>query len=68
MKELYYVYREGKEIHRLMKFDLNGAPFAYIEGKWELMPSLLKIKFEDTDYELISEEETKGIMKELDGE
>lgn len=62
----YYVLKIDGKVCRLMKFDDSGAPLGYENGKWELMPGLMKIKFEDTDYELISKEEAMQIKKEID--
>lgn len=62
----YYVYRFNGEVRRLAKIEDNTNAFAYINGKWEPMQALIKIVFDITDYDEITEAEANEIMKELD--
>ena len=59
----YYIHKLGDRITRLAKID-SGSAYGYENGRWVSMPGLVKIKFEVTDYEEISEEEAKKIMGE----
>ena len=59
----YFVYRNGEIVGRVAKFS-DGVPYGWQDGKWEYMPSLVKIKNEDTDYEKISEAEAKELTGE----
>lgn len=64
MKPRYYVhYNKNGDISRLAKVnDITG--YAWIDGKWVEMPSLIDIEFDATlDYYRISEEEANSLIE-----
>lgn len=64
-KTLYYVNKDGVRINRLAKFD-GSIFYGWKDGKWEHMPSLVKIHWDVTaDYEEITELEAMDIIKTL---
>ena len=62
----YYVRRYDGKVTRLAKIEDHINPYGYVDGKWESMNSLIKILYEITDFDEITEEEAKQIMAELD--
>ena len=63
-KETYYVYRgDNGEIGIIAKF-VGAIPYGYDKekGEWVEMPNLIKIKFEDTNYEEITQEEAERLI------
>lgn len=61
----YYILRIGGEVRRLAKIVDRALAYGYEGGAWVYMPSLIKILFEITDYEEISEEEAREIIEEV---
>ncbi len=62
-KALYYVYEfdDGRK-GQVVKI-INGVAYRFHNGKWEENAGLIKILFENTNYEEITEEEAMKIIK-----
>jgi hypothetical protein len=61
----YYVLRQSGEVRRLAKIVDNSRAYGYEGGAWVDMSNLLRILYEITDYEEISEAEARAIIEEV---
>lgn len=59
----YYAYRRGGEVRRIAKI-VGSSAFAYEEGQWIPMQGLIRIRYDDTDFDEISEEEANKLIGE----
>ncbi len=67
MKELYYVRDFGSGINTLAKIvGVDAYSYDFNKKKWYANQDMVKIQFDMTDYDEISKEEAKKIMKEMD--
>lgn len=60
---LYYAYKSDGYVGRIAKQDPWGVYWGWENGEWVKMPSLIKISYEITDYETISEEEAMRLIE-----
>lgn len=59
----YYVYRRDGEVRRIAKL-VGSSAFGYVDGEWVPMQGLIRIRYDDTDFEEISEEEANNLIGE----
>lgn len=60
----YYVYRKNGRIGRIAKIT-NSCAYGYEDGRWVEMPGLIRIKFDDTDFEDISQKEAEELIAKM---
>lgn len=61
---LYYVYKKNDGTNgRIAKQEPWGVYWGWENGEWVKMPGLIKISFEITNYESISEEEAEELIR-----
>lgn len=59
----YYVYRNNGRVGRIAKIT-SGCAYGYEDGRWVAMPGLIKIQFDITDFEHISQKEAEKLIAE----
>lgn len=61
---LYFVYYDEGTPTRVAKIEDLSVAYGWENGKWEEMPSLMKIVNDITDYEEITKAEAEKIIAE----
>ena len=61
---IYYVYRRAGEVRRLARIVGGYLAYAYEGGGWIERASLIRIIYELTEYEEISEAEALALIEE----
>ena len=61
---VYYRYKDnnGKK-YGLVKYE-DGLMYSFRKGKWVESPDLYKIRLDDSDYVIVTNQEAEKVMKE----
>lgn len=62
-QEKFYVLKRDGEVRRIAKIS-DGSAYGYEDGNWQPMQHLMKIQWDDTDFEEISKEEANNLIGE----